>query len=491
MKTSSEPAEKRRRKKLLRGRGISTYIWLYFMLFTVLILAVIWVFQYAFLGNYYRSAKIRDISKSANKIIRAFDTPAQNRVNKTIAFENSYCIVITDESGNVLVRENNLGSYSKLSADIDENFSLYIYELKNELSSSGRTTISRVYRDEEPGIEKIFYCAKVYAEDNENQAYLFIESAVEPFDSTVAIIRDQLIYVSLILLEIAVVVSVIISRRVSRPITDITETAKQFGAGDYDAQFGGEGYREVEELSEVLNDARDEIRKVSDLRRDLIANISHDLRTPLTMIKAYAEMIRDLSGDKPEKRNEHLKIIIDETDRLSNLVNNLLELSKLESGNIELNKKTFSITEKLRDCMTRYQLLVEENGYDIALEEDEDRTVEADPEKLDQVIYNFINNAVNYTGENKVIRVRQINLKDSVRIEVTDNGKGISEELLPKVFDRYYRGERVKRDIVGSGLGLSICKEILKRHGFAFGVRSKEGAGSTFWFEIPCVEARG
>jgi signal transduction histidine kinase len=167
-----------------------------------------------------------------------------------------------------------------------------------------------------------------------------------------------------------------------------------------------------------------------------------------------------------------------------------LELSKLESGNMELNIRKFSVVQKLNDCMTRYRLLIEQNGYDIKYEPNDDRIIAADPDKIDQVIYNFINNAINYTGDNKVIRIRQINLENSVRIEVVDNGKGISKELLPKVFDRYYRGERYKRDVVGTGLGLSICKEILKKHDFAFGVRSEEGKGSTFWFEMPYITPR-
>ena len=234
----------------------------------------------------------------------------------------------------------------------------------------------------------------------------------------------------------------------------------------------------------MLDNAKDEIQKVSDLRRDLVANISHDLRTPLTIVKSYAEMIRDLSGDNPEKRNEHLEVIIDETDRLSNLVNNLLELSKLESGNMELEISDFSVHEKVEDILSRYQLLVENEGYDIEFIADEDRIISADEEKLDQVIYNFVNNAVNYCGENKTIHIRQINKPDVVRIEVIDKGKGISKELLPLIFDRYYRDEKYKREVVGTGLGLSICKEILKKHDFAFGVQSEEGKGSTFWFEF-------
>lgn len=455
------------------------------MLFAVFCLFFIWLFQYVFLSNYYRSSKINSISAAASSVINAYNTDDEELVNRKIAYENSLCLVITDESGNKLNIENDLGSYSVLSRDIEYNYSMYIYDLKNELEKSGEDHITKIEKNEDLDVEEMFYCAKIYTDESEDQAFLLMECTVEPIDSTVKVIREQLVFLTIILAELAFIVAMFISMRVSLPIVRITKTAKEFGAGDYSVEFKGKGYREIAELSSVLNDAKNDIKKVSDLRKDLIANISHDLRTPLTMVKAYAEMIRDLSGDNPVKRNEHVQIIIDEADRLSNLVNNLLELSKLESGNMELNIKEFSIVDKLKDCMTRYNLLVEQNGYDLKYEEDEDRKVKADPDKLDQVIYNFINNAINYTGDEKIIRIKQINLDKAVRIEVSDNGKGIAKELLPKVFDRYYRDAKVKRDVVGTGLGLAICKEILKCHNFAFGVRSEEGKGSTFWFEIP------
>lgn len=477
-----EAKKKKRRKPRL---ALRYYVWLYFMIFAVVILVLIWLFQYVFLDKYYESAKIRDIASVANKVRDAYGTSTQNETCGKLAYENNLCIVLTDESGNRVTGSNNLGSYSTLYKDIMENHSRHVFELKAKLNKSSDGNYTEMIDDEQTSFKGLIYCTTVFEPSAQKQAYLFIESSIEPIDSTVSIIREQLIYITVILIELAFLVTLFISKRLSRPITSITNTAKQFAAGDYSVEFKGEGYKEVEELSTVLNNAENEIKKVSDLRKDLIANISHDLRTPLTMVKAYAEMIRDLSGDNPQKRNEHVQIIIDEADRLTALVNNLLELSKLESGNMELEMSDFSIVDKLNDCMTRYTLLIEQNGYDIKYEPDEDRIITADINKLDQVIYNFINNAINYTGEHKVIRVRQINKPDCVRVEVVDNGSGISKELLPLVFDRYYRDAKVKRAVVGTGLGLSICKEILKKHGFAFGVSSVEGEGSTFWFEAP------
>ncbi|MBR1562993.1 MAG: HAMP domain-containing histidine kinase, partial [Ruminococcus sp.] len=345
--------------------GIRAYVWIYFMVFTILILLLIWLFQYFFLEKYYESAKIRNINKAANDIIDAYGTDKQDDVNRMLAFDNNLCIIITDEMANPLVYENNMGNFSFLSKELRDGYGRYLFDLIDELEDDKTGTITKISRNENFKSREIFYCTKVYTDAAEEQAYLFIESSVEPIDATVSIIREQLIYITIILFELAFIVTIFISKRLSKPIVDITDTAKQFGEGDYSVDFNGTGYLEIEELSKVLNNAKDEIRKVSDLRKDLIANVSHDLRTPLTMVKAYAEMIRDLSGDNPEKRNEHVQIIIDEADRLSALVNNLLELSKLESGNIELKRRDISVVEKLEDCMTRYKLLVEKDGYDI------------------------------------------------------------------------------------------------------------------------------
>lgn len=454
------------------------------MIFTLLILLLLWVFQYFFLENYYRSAKKRDMAVAASRISSNSDMDKDDleKLVYETAFKNAMNVKIVDKFGNEIFKENNMGSLSLLAQD---KFGTTTFDLIGKYTESGRQTYSEVISNDYFKMKELVLVTSFGLDTDGTERYLIIEASIEPLASTTKIIREQLIYISIILFELAFIVTIIISRRLSKPIADITETAKDFGAGDYDVSFNAKGYAEVEELSNVLENAKDEIKKVTDLRKELIANVSHDLRTPLTMVKAYAEMIRDLSGDNPVKREEHLKVIIDESDRLSNLVNDLLAISRIESGNMELNKQNFSIVEKLNDCMTRYKLLIEQEGYDIQYIPDEDREVYADMEKIDQVIYNFINNAINYSGEEKIIRVVQKNMHDCVRIEVVDNGQGISKELLPKVFDRYYRGEKYKRDVVGTGLGLSICKEILKKHDFAFGVQSTEGVGSTFWFEIP------
>ncbi|MGN0632953.1 MAG: ATP-binding protein, partial [Oscillospiraceae bacterium] len=445
------------------------------------ILVLLWVFQYFFLPRYYRSAKIRDVVAAADDIIGNYSRDDISRYVRRVAFNNNMYILVTDENGNDVILENNMGNSSFFSEDKKSNYGKTLYRFRKLIDEQEGDYVTRLITSDEFGSEEIFYCRRF--ETDGEELYMFIEAPVAPFDSTISIIREQLVYITIILFELAFIVTVLISRRISRPIEQLTETAQKFGEGDYEVDFKTEGYREIEELSVVLDEARNEVKKVSDLKKDLIANISHDLRTPLTMVKAYGEMIRDLSGDDPVKREKHCQIIIDEADRLSNLVNSILELSKLESSNLELSRSDYSVHKQVEEVLKRYTLLIEENGYDIAFIPDEDRMINADCEKMAQVLYNFINNAINYSGEQKVIRIKQINKPGVVRIEVSDNGMGIPKDKLSEVFDRYYRGGKVKRETVGTGLGLSICKEILKLHEFAFGVMSEEGKGSTFWFE--------
>ncbi|MGN0584023.1 MAG: sensor histidine kinase, partial [Ruminococcus sp.] len=243
---------------------------------------------------------------------------------------------------------------------------------------------------------------------------------------------------------------------------------------------------EVDDLADTLAYASRELSKTDEMQRDLIANVSHDMRTPLTMMKAYAEMIRDLSGNNPEKRNQHLNIIIEETDRLSLLVNDMLDLSKLESGTQKLDIDRIDISEKLREIARRYEGISEKMGYSLIFTGDAPYMISCDSGKIERVICNLLNNAINYTSkEDRRVYLRQINLPDRVRIEISDTGDGIEEDKIKLIFDKYYRSENHKREVVGTGLGLSIVKAILKMHGYNYGVNSKIGEGSTFWFEAP------
>jgi signal transduction histidine kinase len=278
----------------------------------------------------------------------------------------------------------------------------------------------------------------------------------------------------------------VFARRISSPIVRMNQSAKQLAKGNYDVQFEGEGYRETRELAETLNYASKELSKNDRLQKELIANVSHDLRTPLTMIKGYSEIMRDIPG---ENTPENMQTIIDETERLSELVNGLLDISRLQADAAELVREPFNLTEQMQTSVGRYDKLRSQDGYAVLFEYDRHVFVNADKAMILRVLYNLINNGINYAGEDKTVTVRQECFGNKVRISVIDHGAGIAEEQIPLIWDRYYKVDRVhKRAVVGTGLGLSIVKTVLERHGAAYGVESQVGKGSTFWFELELDE---
>lgn len=433
------------------------------------------------LESTYKRMKIRNIFDIASYILVGWgeDDFTEEKLDE-LAHDNDMCVLIQDAFG-ASVYSYDMTANTCLIHGV-YRIELYKYRAMAAASSTG------IYYTEikNPRFNNDTLLFVMTLGDRSNPSgYIFLNTSLEPLESTAGIIKTQVLWVSVMMIVLGLGISYFLARLIETPIVRITKSTKKLAQGDYSAKFDGHGYAETEQLAETLNYAAEEISKVDSLRRDLIANTSHDLRTPLTMVKAYAEMIRDISGNNPEKRSEHINIIIDESDRLAALVNDILDLSKLESGTVEINRSTFSITKKIYEIMGRYTLLSEQQGYKFFVSANADFEVEADIIKIEQVLYNLINNAVNYTGENKTVYITQIIVDDeTARIDITDTGKGIEPELMPLIFDRYYRAEKNKREVIGTGLGLSIVKQILKQHNFKFGVRSELGIGSTFWFEV-------
>ena len=216
-----------------------------------------------------------------------------------------------------------------------------------------------------------------------------------------------------------------------------------------------------------------------------MANVSHDLKTPLTMIKAYAEMVRDITYNNKEKREENLNTIIAETDRLALLVNDILDLSAVQSENTTLKIEKIDLIQLINQVIERFKILSEQENYQFLFTHPDEAIIKADKKRIYQVIYNLINNAINYTGNDKKVYINIINEKHKYRIEIKDTGKGIKQEDLKHIWDKYYHSEKKhKRNSYGTGLGLSIVKSILQMHSYKYGVTSSN-EGSNFYFEIP------
>lgn len=451
-----------------------------FILFAFIVSGLLWFFEVILLERFYYNSKIKEAQNIAVSLLESYNTPQFSNYLTYAAINNQVCIEILDSSGRIL-HERDVMSGNCLIHGWDKYDSLYY--LLSELKNSPDGTICMDLYDSEIS-SRTLVLGVVITSGGRTEGYLFLNTILEPVGSAVNILKDLLKVITILILVIGCLIAVYLSNRLAGPIVQITRSAKRLAHGDFNTKFEGGSYHEVDELARTLTHAEYELSRVDSMQRDLMANVSHDLRTPLTMLKAYAEMIRDLSGDNPVKRNAHLQVIIEETDRLALLVNDILDLSKLENGNQKLDLETFDITQRLNDIITRYKGVSEKMGYHIHFTADAPVQVTCDAGKIERVICNLINNAINYTGEDKNVYVRQVNTPEGVRIEVEDTGEGIEEDKINRIFDKYYRSENHRREVVGTGLGLTIVKAILKLHGYHYGVRSKLGEGSVFWFHI-------
>lgn len=476
--------------------GLKWRIILYMSLFCAVIIFILWLFQVVFLEEVYKSVKRSEIERSAVSICRNIDNDQIETLMSRISQENDICISIYT-AGGTKVAESHIVQSCMLHHMPDEVlFKYYDDAVKNGGKdfltiprggfNNGRYDPSdyegRV-PDTDEGMGEILLLTVIEhsAERNEDMV-IYLNTVTSPVSATKNTLQAELMFIIVILLVGAVIVSFIMAKHISVPITRMSAEARQLAEGNYNVDFSGKGYKESGELASSLNYAARELSKTDKLQKELMANISHDLRTPLTMISGYAEMMRDIPG---EMTADNLRIIIDESKRLSSLVTDVMDLSKLGADIEELKITEFNLTKSIEAVIERIERM--SDGYTIEFECDHDAIVRADETRILQVVYNLIINAINHTGEDKKVCVKQIVMpgEKSVRIEVSDTGDGIAKEDLPYIWDRYYKVDRFhKRADIGSGLGLSIVKNILKLHKAYYGVISEVGVGSTFWFEL-------
>jgi signal transduction histidine kinase len=298
----------------------------------------------------------------------------------------------------------------------------------------------------------------------------------------------MLIYISFIVLSVSVFLAYFLANRLSSPIENLTVSAKELSNGNYNVRFDGASFTETKELAKALNKASYEMEKTDFYQREIIANVSHDLKTPLTMIRSYAEKIIDITGDNPEKRNADLGVIISETERLNRMVSDMLSVSNLQSNNVEMHMETFDLVAAAKDVYESFLVLSSSQGFDIHFHPCKPSYVVGDRSRIMQVMTNFVSNAVKYSGDNKYVDIKLSKGSRKVAFHCIDHGVGIPSDEISHVWDKYYRtSANHERDIEGTGLGLAIVKGILNLHNARYGVESEEGKGSDFWFEMETV----
>lgn len=487
-------------KPRIDHNSIKFKTWLYFVLYAACLTLALWFLQVVLLNGAYgtmKEAQTKEVVRDINQAFNKHDT--EKFLDKIEDFSNSYdmYIYVMSYDGKTQYFRPSVEDYAQApgfetdySADSEtgKEFVSKIQTLNEHMIRNNGSAYVKIAGNEKS--QTILAYGGVLTEDNKEPMIVYVFSPLWPVNSTVKILTNQLIVVTILSLLIACCISFYLSTRITRPIRKISATAKRLADGEYGIVFKGGHYTELNNLADTLTGASIELEKSMMLQKDLIANVSHDLRTPLTMIKSYAEMIRDISGDNPKKRNEHLDVIIQETDRLNNLVGDLLAVSRIQSGKMVLEISEFNITEAIKNIISTYKVIELEQGYTIEFNCPAEYIVRGDEEKLIQVISNLISNAVKFCENNKHIIVSLKRRGKAVQVRVKDFGPGIPPDELSHVWERYYRSSsNMVRSKEGTGLGLAICKEILTLHKSDFGVSSTLGEGSEFWFDLDLVRS--
>lgn len=456
--------------------SIGLKLWIWMVALVALLLVMLWLFQIVFLDSFYTSMKMSELKKDGYAIATLISNDNKAEAKKQIdrlSYDNNASITILDKDGNELYASAITGSMNMMpmmrnGAVIDSINKVFSgVEVNAELTH--------------PRFGNKFYFIGIPIKDKTSVVGAFImNTPLAPVKDTANILLKQLGIITIVILLITIIFAYFLSKTFSKPILIITKAAEDISNGNYNSRIEIKSKDEIGRLSETINTMAEGLAKVDNLRKDLIANVSHELRTPLTLIRSYAETIRDVSGENKEKRDNHLEVILDESERLGKVVDDILNLSQMQSGNMALNISQFNIDDFLQGIANKYELLSTKTDIKIVLDIDSNAIIKADEERLKQVLYNLINNSFNHTEQNGQITLSTRIVENSVRITVSDTGKGISKEELSIIWERYYKGNNK----IGTGLGLAIVKSILDAHGFEYGVESEVGRGTNIWFEI-------
>lgn len=317
--------------------------------------------------------------------------------------------------------------------------------------------------------------------------YLFIGSSTEDFSSYLADVFSNFMLSASMMLLFASVLTLVITHRLTGPLHEITDAAQKFGGGDFTVRVAVNGDDEVAQLARNFNLMAENLAAMDSSRSQFMGNIAHELRTPMTTIKGFIDGMLD--GTIPEElRGHYLQIVSQETGRLARLVQNMLDISKLESGEYRVNARMFNVWDSLTGAAFAAEQRISAAGIDVEGFEDAQRTlVYADPDLIHQVVYNLLDNAIKFTPQGGVIRLSAVNLGSCVEVAVWNSGQGIAPEALPFVFERFYKEDQSRGlHARGSGLGLHICKVLVNLSGGQIRVESAQGEWCRFVFTLPC-----
>ena len=465
-------------------KSIVHKLWIGTTLLVIVILGVVWLFQTVFLDKLYTNEQINKLIDESNKIAQALEKININKIenseteNNISYFSNKYSskIDIFDTQQKILLSTGNQSGRGM-------GMGIIHVDLKSIIA--GQTIIAQ-------GMHPRFGTPIVIIgmpikNNGVIIGALVINTPLAPIKEAVKVLQSQLSVITIICLVIATLLAFFLSIKIVKPIVDINKAAKRISRGDYTVKLEIKSKDETGKLSVTINELVEQLSKIESLRREFIANVSHEFKTPLGIIRGYTELIEDnLSKEELEKNKNSIEIIHDETSRLDKIVMDMLTLSQMEAGftkydisEFDINEIIYEVVGKLSIIASKQQVLIESvEKYSVAI-------VKGDRDKIKQVLINLINNAIQHSNSSQNIEVNTQKVDDRIKVTIKDFGEGIAKEDLPYVWDRFYKADKSrKREEAGTGLGMAIVENIFKMHNTEYGIDSEVGKGTTVWFML-------
>ncbi len=391
-------------------------------------------------------------------------------------------IFFTDNSGKVILASNSDHlTQEKIPA-----------EVLDKVAGAEDGVYHELGRMKESFDEEFYVSARPILRDDAAAGYIFVCASGQMLDDFVGRFASNFLLSACLMLICASVLTMFLMRSLTEPLHRISEAAQKFGGGDFSVRVEDvEGDGEIADLARTFNTMAANLQQIDSSRGQFMGNIAHELRTPMTTIKGFIDGILD-GTIPPELHNHYLQLVSQETGRLARLVQNMLDLSKLESGEYRVNARMFNIWETLTGVALSAEQRINDGQIDLeGLTMDERVLVYADPDLIHQVVYNLLDNAIKFTPPGGIIRFNVEKLGPEAEISVWNSGQGISEEALPFVFERFYKEDQSRGlHARGAGLGLHICKVLVNLSGGQIRVESKQGEWCRFVFTLP-VEVPG
>ncbi len=389
-------------------------------------------------------------------------------------------LLLADAQGNVVLAA---GFDQALGAQIPRNVLDQMAGGQKAMFDSG--TLGGVY-------DKGQYTAGCVLTDAAGQVrgYAFASSNISALNGYVADMFSTFILSAGLMLLISSLLSVVFTTRLTLPLRRIAEAARKFGAGDFSTRVPVEGEDEVAQLAVTFNNMAANLEAIDSSRSNFMGNIAHELRTPMTSVKGFVDGMLD-GTIPPELYNHYLGVVSQEVGRLTRLIQNMLDISKLEAGEYQVNARSYDVWESITGAALAAEQRIESGKIQIQGLVPERTMVYADPDLVHQVVYNLLDNAIKFTPEEGIIRFGVTRSGGQVTVSIWNTGPGIAPEALPFVFDRFFKEDRSRGlNTRGSGLGLHICKVLVNLSGGKIWVESQEGEWCRFSFTLPAEGAK-